>query len=191
MAVVLSVDYGKGIESLLNDQTKWEFGVGVVLKNKLYLGAEYGYGLLNPESVINNGTYSSEGNYYRVGAEYMITISSKRYLSFGGMFASSSFKDQGSVDIISELWPSVNETFERQDLSANWVELTLNSEGPIFRASTGFLGNFYWGIRARLRIMLSDMSRDDFDIYAVPGFGKTYNPVVPAVNFFLKYRIEF
>lgn len=191
LALVINADYGKGIESLLGKQTKWEFGLGLVIKNKVAFNFEYGYGLLSPQSVINNGNYSSEGSYYRAGAEYVLTITSNRYLSFGGMFAASSFKDEGSVTIISELWPSITETFERQNLSANWIEATLNSEGPVFRVNSGFLTNFYWGIRARVRIMITDLSRDDFEIYAVPGFGKTYSTVVPAVNFFLKYRIEF
>ena len=188
--ISLVVDYAKPFEVLFTDQEKWEFGLGIIVNKVVFVG-EYGYANLKPASVINNGSYISEGNYYRAGLEYMFNIAPKRSLSLGTMYASSSFKDQGTVEITSELWPSVEEKFIREDLEVNWVEFILNTEAPLFRVEEGLFSNFYWGARIRVRVMLSDVVRPDFDIFAVPGFGKTYSPVVPAFNLFLKYRFNF
>lgn len=190
-ALEFSADYGKGLESLLAEQKKWEFGLGLILKNKLAFVGEYGSGKLLPKSVIQNGTYEVTGTYYRAGLEYMFTIIPKHQLALGAMFASSTYADFGTVEIISEFWPSVNEEFRRENLRAQWAEIILNTQGPVINANSGFLSNVYWGIRFRLRIMITDLDQEDFDIYAVPGFGKTYSQVVPAANFFLRYRLSF
>lgn len=189
-SIELSADYGKLIESLASNQNKWEFGLSFILREKFALVGEYGYGKLLPESVIQNGVYESEGNYFRAGAEYNFTIAPKRYLALGGMFATSTFSDYGLVQISSELWQDVNEEFSRQNQSASWAELILNTQGPIVNAEDGFLSNLYWGMRFRLRIMITDLERDDFDIYAIPGYGKTYSNVVPATNLFIRYRFN-
>ena len=191
IALIIYADVGKGIETLFNKQVKWEFGAGVLLAQNYYFVAELGYGSLNPESVINNGSYTSEGNYYRAGFEYVFTIVPRTYLSTGVMYANSNFSDYGNVKIESELWDDVDETFTREGLSANWVEWIVNTEAPLSKTGNGFLGNFYWGVRYRLRILISDISQPNFDIYAIPGYGKTYSNVVPAVNLYLKYRIDF
>jgi hypothetical protein len=190
-ALNIYADAGKGIESLFNKQVKWEFGVSVLAAQKYLFSAEYGYGSLNPESVINNGSYTSEGNYYRAGFEYVFTVSLKRYLSTGIMYAQANFADYGNVKIISDLWDDVDETFERTDLSASWIEWIINTEAPLLKVEEGFLSNFYWGVRFRLRILISDITQPDFDIFAIPGYGKTFSNVVPAANLYLKYRIDF
>ena len=191
LAIDIYADYGKGLESLFQKQTKWEFGLGLVLKDKYNFVGEYGYGSLNPESVINNGTYTSEGNYYRGGFEYIFRVSPKRSLSAGLMYANASFADNGSVQIVNDLWGDIEETFQRENLSASWAEVILNTQGPVSNAEKGLLNNFYWGVRFRLRILITDISQPNFDIYAIPGYGRTYSNVVPAANLFLKYRFQF
>jgi hypothetical protein len=190
-ALNLYADVGKGVESLFNKQTKWEFGVSVLASQKFLFSGEYGYGQLNPQSVINNGSYTSEGNYYRAGFEYVYTIVPRTSLSTGIMFAYSDFSDYGNVQIESDLWNNIDETFERADLTASWLEWIVNTETPLTKVDKGFFGNFYWGLRIRIRILISDINQPDFDIYAIPGYGKTYSNVVPAVNLYLKYRIDF
>jgi Domain of unknown function (DUF6048) len=190
MAVTISADIGKGFESLANRQTKWEFGVGVQLR-KVQFVAEYGYGQLNPESVINNGSYTSEGNYYRIGIEYVTTVSPKRYLSSGILYSQADFTDFAEVNINSDLWDDLNQTFVRPGLSASWIEWIVNTEAPLFKAESGFMSGFYWGVRFRLRMLITDLSQPDFDIFAIPGYGKTYSNVVPAANLYFKYRINF
>jgi hypothetical protein len=190
-ALELSADYGKLVESILSDQNKWEFGLSGIINNKLAITGEYGSGKLLPASVIQNGSYESTGTYYRFGLEYSFSILPKHYLAIGGMYANATFSDRGTVQIQSELWPDVNEEFTRSGLKAAWAEAILNSQGPVVNAESGFMSNLYWGIRFRARIMITNLERSDYDIYAIPGYGKTYSRVVPAANLFLRYRLAF
>ncbi len=191
LALDLSADYGKSIESLLQKQSKWEFGTGLIFQQHYKFVAEYGFGSLNPENAINNGAYNSEGNYYRVGFEYIFILKSKRYLSTGIMYGSSKFRDSVYVQIISEFWENLELSSQRENLSASWVEWVLNTEGPLSDAKKGFLTNVYWGMKFRIRFLMSDISQPNFDIFAIPGYGKTFSNVVPAVNLFIKYRFTF
>jgi len=190
-AMHLYADVGKGVESLFNKQVKWGFGVGVLAAQKYLFSGEYGYGSLNPESVIINGSYTSEGNYYRIGVEYVFKIVPRTTLSTGLMYAHADFVDYGNVMVESDLWDNLDQSFERVGLSASWLEWIVNTEAPLIKVDEGFMRNFYWGLRIRLRILLSDISQPDFDIFAIPGYGKTYSNVVPAINLYLKYRINF
>ena len=190
-AITIYADIGKIGESLFADQTKWEFGLAAIMSRRYAVVAEYGFGSLKPKSVINNGSYTSEGNYFRLGFEYIFTIVPRTYLATGVMYAQANFDDYGHVKIDSELWQSVDETFGRVGLSASWFEWILNTEAPFTKVDRGVWDNFYWGLRYRLRFLISDISQPDFDIFAIPGYGKTYSTVVPAVNLYLKYRIDF
>ncbi len=188
-AIYLSIDYGKLITTLAQFENKYEFNVGIRFSKHLRATADIGYGNLAPPSAIQNGNYNSVGTYYRLGFDYMFTIAPKTYLSFGGMYALSNFKDQGSVEIISELWPSLSQSFERNDLSANWAEFVITSEAPILNRDSGFLSNIYWGIKLRLRFMIEKPTPENFDVYAIPGYGRTFNDLVPAANLFVVYKL--
>ncbi len=188
-AILLGTDYGKLITTLAQQETKYEFNVGVQFSKRLRVTADYGYGKLAPPNAIENGTYTSEGNYYRVGLDYIFTLAPKTYLSFGGMYANSSFKDEGTIEIQSEIWPSLSESFVRNDFTASWAEFTLTTEAAIVNKNEGILSNLYWGIKFRLRFMIDKPTPENFDVYAIPGYGRTWNDVVPAANLFIVYKL--
>jgi len=184
-------DYGKLVESLFNQQSKWEFGVELQFLPHYRVVSEYGFASLNPANVVNNGSYNSEGNYFRVGLEYIFILNANRYLSTGLMYGNSKFQDRLHVQVLSEFWQNIDLVSERKDLSVDWIEWVLTTEGPIFNAIDGPLSKFYWGVKFRVRFLISDITQPEIDILAIPGYGKTYSNVVPAVNLFLKYRISF
>ena len=186
--VYITIDYGKLLETAIGDQVKWEFGAGVLLSDHFSFIVEYGFGKLKPKNVINNGSYTSEGNYIRGGFDYAFEVVPNRFLSFGLLFAYSRFKDEGQVQIDSEIWDNLNESFQRDDLSAQWLELVISTEGPILKNSESYLSNIYWGSKLRIRMMLSESATQNFDIFAVPGYGRRYRNVVPAINLFLKFK---
>ena len=186
--VYVKVDYGKLLESAFGRQLKYEFEIGAVFADHFNVIAEYGYGELNPTSVINNGSYTSEGTYLRGGFAYIVRVMPQRFLSFGLLYAYSVFKDKGVVEIESDIWDNLDQTFERDDLSAQWIEIVIGTEAPIFRNISGYLSNIYWGSELRTRIMINETATQEFDIYAVPGFGRRYNNVVPAINLYLKFK---
>lgn len=187
-SIILSADYGKLIATAAQIETKYEFNLAVQFSKNIRATADIGYGQLAPPNAIENGTYTSTGNYARIGVDYIFTLFPKTYLSLGGMYASSSFKDEGTVEIKSEIWPSLSESFVRNDLKASWAEFVITSEATVFNKDKGFLSNFYWGIKFRLRFMIEMPTPENFDVYAIPGYGRTWNNVVPAANLFISYK---
>lgn len=190
-AVMPGIDYGKGFESIISENQKWEVNLALSLFDKFRITGEYGYGLLQPSNVIRNGTYKSEGTYFRAGGEYVLTVKPKTYLSFGLMYAQANFSDHGDISIESELWNNIDQTFDRENLKGNWFEWILNTESQTFRNSESFLANVYWGTRVRIRFLNTNITKPGIDIYAIPGYGNTYSNIVPALNLFIKYRIDF
>lgn len=190
IAIILGVDYGKLATTAFNLDTKYEFNASITLFNKLRVNVDYGHGALEPKNAIENGTYISTGDYYRGGLDYQLEIAPKTFLSFGGMYASSSFSDEGNVQIQSDIWPSLDESFTRTDFTAQWAEFVLTSEKTILNREEGFFANLYVGLKLRLRFMIERPKPETFDVYAIPGYGRTFNEIVPAVNLFLAYRIN-
>ena len=187
-AIHISVDYGKLLEKPITDQSKWEFGAGFLFRDKYNFTAEYGYAQLLPNNVVNNGGYESTGTYWRAGVDYFMKPTLRAYLSVGLLYASSSFEDQVVVKISSEIWENHDETYNRSGLRANWLELVLNSEGPIFKKDEGILSTIYWGTKLRVKFFISESETDRFDIYAVPGYGTRNSNINLAANLFLKFR---
>ena len=186
--IYVSTDYGKLITTAAKFDTRYELNVGIQFAKNLRATIDAGYAKLAPPNAIENGTYTSSGNYYRVGLDYMLNIAPKTYLSFGGMYALSNFNDEGTVETISEIWPSLNQSFVRNDLNASWAEFVITSEAPVLNRNTGFFNNLYWGIKFRFRFMIERPQPENFDVYAIPGYGRTFNNLVPAVNFFVTYK---
>lgn len=187
-SIILSADYGKLITTIAQLENKYEFNLAIQFSKNIRATADVGYGQLAPPNAIENGTYTSTGSYARIGVDYIFTLFPKTYLSLGGMYAMSTFKDEGTVEINSEIWLALSESFTRNDLNANWAEFVITSEATVFNNDTGFLSNFYWGIKFRLRFMIERPNPENFDVYAIPGYGRTWNNVVPAVNLFISYK---
>ena len=189
-SVMLGTDYGKLISTAFKLETKYEVNVGLLLFSKIRITGDYGHGELEPKNAIENGSYTSTGDYYRAGIDYVFEIAPKTYLGLGAMYASSDFSDKGNVQIQSDIWPSLNEEFTRENFSAKWVEWVLTSEKTVANKEKGFLSNLYVGMKFRLRFMIEKPEPEAFDVYAIPGYGRTFNDIVPAANLFIAYRIN-
>lgn len=188
-SIFIGTDYGKLILTAAQVELKYEFNIAVQFAKNLRATADYGFGELTPPNAIENGTYTSTGNYYRIGIDYIFNIAPKTYLSLGGMYANSTFKDEGQVVIESDVWSTLDQSFVRNDLSATWAEFVLTSEAPILNRDKGMFSNLYWGIKFRLRFMVERPRPENFDVYAIPGYGRTWNDLVPAANLFIVYKI--
>ncbi len=186
--VYISVDYGKLIITAAQFDTRYELNLGVQFAKNLRATADFGYAKLAPPNAIENGTYASFGNYYRIGLDYMLNIAPKTYLSFGGMYALSNFKDEGTVETVSEVWPSLNQSFTRNGFTSTWAEFVISSEAPVLNRDSGFFNNLYWGVKFRLRFLIDKPRPENFDVYAIPGYGRTFNNTVPAANLFIMYK---
>ena len=190
LTIIPALDYGKLATTAIHWDTKYEFNLSVVVFNHIRINADYGHGELEPKNAIENGKYISTGDYYRAGLDYQFEIATKTFLSFGGMYASSTFKDEGQVDIPSEIWPSLSESFARQNFNAQWAEFVITTEKVVANREQGPLAHLYVGAKFRLRFLINRPRPENFDVYAIPGYGRTFNNVVPAANLFVAYRIE-
>ena len=188
-SILIGADYGKLITTAAQFDTRYEFNLGIQFTKRLRVTVDYGNGKLAPSNAIENGTYTSTGNYYRAGLDYIFTLAPKTFLSLGGMYAISTFKDEATVEIQSEIWPSLSETFARNDFTANWAEFVLTSEAALVNKNEGFFSNLYWGIKFRLRFMIDRPAPENLDVYAIPGYGRTWNNVAPAANLFIVYKL--
>lgn len=176
------IDYGKlglyltDFESKLEGGFTWRFGrVSPVL--------HAGYSELNPEQAIKNGTYEARGWYLRAGLEYYIPLNRRNRFIVGARYAYSSFDETGSYIISSNLWPDESGSFTRSGLTASWAEIVTGSEMTLGES------RFVMGGYFSLRILIDRETFDLFDTYAVPGYGRTVDKTVPALQLYLKYSL--
>ena len=132
-------------------------------------------------------------------------IDAKNNISAGIRYGQASYEDSGLIQIEGEngLFDPYERGFQRTNLEGSWWEFIIISEGKLTRIYKpeedarifGLLDNFYWGLNIRVRSFLKydkiDSDADVLDTYLVPGYGKTVADVVPAINFILKYRLDF
>lgn len=179
----IALDYGKILTIPSGFEKKMEIALGVTIKGKLQLIGELGYGNLTPKEAIKNGSYESDGIYYRAGLAYGGEFISKNYLSLGIMYGMSDFEDRGTVIIQSEVWGDNQEHFQRSGLTATWFEIILISEQKINN-------RILLGSKFRFRKLRSFENDYEPEVYSIPGYGQTFIKSIPAFNLFIKYRLK-
>lgn len=182
-AVQIVVDYGKLITLASDFESKYDAELGVTLFSRLNLSMEYGKGTLDPKKAYKNTEfYTIEGDYFRFGVDYIYPLNPENMLAIGGRYCMGTYSDSGNFIIGSLLWPEYQEGFGSENMEASWVELVVNSESMMLK-------NLFLGFKFRLRYMLEYDTREDIPVYSVPGYGRTFDKSVPAVNLYLKYRL--
>ncbi|MEQ9466484.1 MAG: DUF6048 family protein [Ekhidna sp.] len=175
------LDYGKLFTIPTNFETKYEGGLELLFLEKFPLYLEAGQATLAPEGAYSNGTYESEGFYYRIGAGYVGQFLPKNKIGVSFRYAASTFTEDGRIFIES---PSgAQETFvqniQRDDLKATWYEVVIYSDRKLSDL-------FSIGVNLRLRILGSYDEQAPVDAYAIPGYGRAFDKTIPAANFFFK-----
>ncbi|MEL7148377.1 MAG: DUF6048 family protein [Bacteroidota bacterium] len=200
--ISVTADIGKlGLAQLVEFEDKKAFTAHLEFFGKFQLSAEYGMGTIAPIEAFENVAYSVEGDYTRLGADYITNIKLKNFISFGVRRAMSNYSDKGTVTIVSgsDLSNDYQRSFARSNLSANWWEVVISSETKLTRDFTGkemnalqkVLDNFYFGLHYRLKFALDYDPQEGIDTYTIPGYGRTFDRTVPAVSLYLRYRLGF
>ena len=179
-AFFISIDYGKLATLPTEYETKWEGGLGFRIGKHLSPVIYAGYSTLTPENAISNGTYESSGWYFRAGLEYTINLDPRNSLIIGARYGQSSFSEDASYIVSSNLFEDLTGEVSRQDLSAQWAELVLGSEMRLGESS------FYIGGYFTVRIMVNRDEYKPVDTYAIPGYGRTVDKTIPALQLYLK-----
>ncbi len=182
----LLLDYGKLLTLAAPFESKVEAGVQAVIENRYVAGLQYGYASINPSDAYRNSAYNATGTYIKPGVFYQLEINPKNKFLLGVQYGMASFDDSGTtlIESGSGLFEPYQRSYARTGLKGSWWELSMQSEG-------NFRGNIWLGFRVSYRHLIRNDNPGDPDVLVVPGYGKTVGSGVPAVNLFLKYKLNF
>lgn len=177
----LYIDITKLITIPTTFETKYEGGLELLFQEKFPLILEVGKATLTPEGAYANGTYESDGMYYRLGAGYVGALNPKNKIGISARYAIASFNETGRISIKSPTssQKDVNQDISYPNLKANWYEVVVYSDKKLSEL-------FSIGLNLRLRILGSYDKQEPVDVYAIPGYGRSFDKTTPAANFFLK-----
>lgn len=191
----LNIDYGKAGTTLAGFDEKYEAGVTLLFYNQYYLLGEYGMSTLSPENAFRNGSYTSEGTYFRIGGGVLKQLDLRSKMGLGVLYGVSEFKDGGAIFISSpsEVQGDYNNSFERGGLSARWIEFMLTSESRVILNSDkpeAFINHLIsLGFYLRARFLSTYDRFTPVDVYTIPGYGRTVNNPNLALNLYLKIHL--
>ena len=190
--VELSIDYGKILTLWTNFESKYEAGINLRFYEKIVLATELGYAELNPLKAYDNALYYTvKGSYARLGLDYYTAYDPGNFYYAGFRYGMSSFEDEGLFLFDSEYWEDYEEGFGSTDITASWVEIILGTETFLNigkKNKENPKSKLLLGWKFRLRILTDFENREEPRIYSIPGYGRTFDSVVPALNFYVKYR---
>ena len=175
------IDYGKLLTIPSSIETKYEGGLELTFLGKFPLIIEVGQATLTPDGGYANGTYESEGLYYRIGAGYVSQFNPKNKIGISFRYAQSTFNEDGRIFIESPSGAQGTfiQNIRRSDLTATWYEAVLYSDRKLSDL-------FSIGLNLRFRVLASYDEQAPIDVYAIPGYGRTFDSTIPAANLFLK-----
>jgi len=179
------IDYGKLLTLPTDFESKIEFGIGYRINDRFVPQIQLGSATLNPAIAFENGTYISEGIYGTVGINYLARIDPTSYIYVGGQYGISMFDEEYFYAIGNPIWPDFTDGQTRDGLSASWVALVIGSEKEIG------LKNVIVGGEFTLRVLLDYEEFEPVDTYAIPGYGRTADNTLPAINVYIKYLLSF
>lgn len=188
----LYIDYGKLVTYGLPFEKKIEIGAELLIQEKIPIIIEYGTATLNPNKVYANGFYESQGSYLRIGTGFYSQWLPKNKIGITGRYGISSFDEKATVstDAPLNLESTLTNSFQRTSLSASWLELVLYTDAKLFStdkyADTILQDLLVIGMNLRYRYLLNyDLQTPD-DVHSIPGYGRSFDNHIPAVNLFLK-----
>lgn len=182
--VEIGVDYLKFLSLLFDFETKYEGHLGLIFRNRYIILLEAGQGILNPEKAYKNDDYyESKGTYGRFGIGYILISDDKSNLIAGVNYGHSKFKEVIGIHIENPYGFSYEDQIIRNNLFGQWYEFTLATESIIFKS-------FYAGAMFRFRILRKNNEIEPFEVYSIPGYGRAFDKTIPALNLYIKYRIN-
>ncbi len=190
--VELSIDYGKIMTLWTDFESKYEAGINLRFYERIVMAAEFGYSELNPLNAYDNALYYTvKGTYARLGLDYYTAYNPTSFYFAGFRYGQSFFEDEGLFLLDSEYWEDYEEGFGSADITASWFEIVLGTETFLKigkKKSEDPRRKLLIGWKFRLRILMDFENREEPRIYSIPGYGRTFDNSVPALNFYIKYR---
>jgi hypothetical protein len=191
--VELKIDFGKLLMAWTKFETKLEAGINVRFFERMVLVTEFGSMVLNPLNAYDNTVfYTVEGQYARAGFDFYTSYDPKNFYFLGLRYGMSKFRDEGQFLIESDYWEDYEEGFGSENVQASWMEFVMGTEtflGFGKQKNENSKTHLILGWNASLRFLTDFTNREEIPIYSIPGYGRTFNKVTPALNFYVKYRL--
>lgn len=189
----LALDYGKITTLWTSFESKYEVGVNLRFFERLVLAAEAGYADLHPLKAYDNALYYNvKGSYSRIGLDYYTSYDPKSFYYAGLRYGMSNFEDKGAFLIDSDFWEDYEEEFGSTGLTASWMEIIVGTETCLHlfgsKEDKPPQSRLLLGWKFRFRILMDFQNREEPRVYSIPGYGRTFDKTVPALNFYVKYR---
>ena len=173
------IDYGKLLTYTFENETKIEGGVELLFKEKIPIIVEFGTATLNPNAY-SNASYEANGSYIRFGTGIYSRWQKKNRIGLTMRYALSSFDE--ITRLTGEITPSIrgsSGSFDRRGLTASWLEVVLYTD----KILTEWLAV---GMNLRYRYLLDYDIQAPTDVFSIPGYGRSFDNSIPAVNLFVK-----
>lgn len=175
------IDYGKLLTYTTDFESKLALGLSYTHKSNLSLMLTAGIAELNPKTAYENGEFYAKGMFGTAGINYLLPIDQTNSLYIGGAYGVSKYEDKYTYAIGSSIWPDFEQSVSHKDLMASWASLVIGSEHKMKIKHLTLGGNF------QLRYLLEYDEQSPIDTYAIPGYGRTTDNTVPAINLYIKF----
>ncbi|HEX8059835.1 MAG TPA: DUF6048 family protein [Cyclobacteriaceae bacterium] len=161
----------------------WEVNVDADVYRRFYLTADYGSWKTN--YALDNGVYSSDGRYLRVGLDinFLLKDTDRNMFFLGVRRGHTNYTDYSDYTYIDPFTSKAIDTHAgNSDASANWNELTTGLRVKLWK--------FVWlGATGRFKFGYNGHGQSSLISYDVPGYGKTIKNNWWGINYQIFVRI--
>ena len=189
----LGIDLSKPIRSIVEDNYRGlELTADYRLTNKLFLAAEVG---MEEKQVASESLdFQTLGEYLKLGFDINLFKNwqgMENQLLTGFRLGTSSHKHRLHGYAVrqlnhfwqEELYKSLDNPVEYNDLNAFWLEIMLGVKAEL-------LSNLYMGISVRMNYLINDKEVDNFNNLYIPGFHRVsdVSPWGAGLNYTIMYQ---
>jgi hypothetical protein len=163
--------------------TGWELNADVDF-GRYYLALDYGSSSLKDS--LDNGYYSNDGRYLRVGVDvnFLLKDPDKNMVFVGFRYGRSSFNEHLSYEFTADEFGPVQKELSNPNASAGWGELITGLRVKIWKP-------IWMGYTARLKFLPGVKGNPELETYDIPGYGRTSKATYWGFNYQIFYRIPF
>lgn len=131
-------------------------------------------------------SYQNDGRYWRVGidANFLTRDPERNVFFIGARYGRSSYSESMTIIREDAYWGNTNQTYNNQDLTANWLELTGGLKVKIWKL-------LWMGYTARFKFRLNENEAAEMRSHDIPGYGTNNKPSTWGFNYYIMLRIPF
>lgn len=169
-----------GTSAFSSNFSGWEVNADVDF-GRYYFAADYGSWAR--EQTMRNGFYSTDGNYFRLGADvnFLLKDPDRNMVFFGLRYGRSKYLEEVTYTDSASYFPRVEAT-SSNNATAGWMELVGGLKVKVWKG-------FWMGYTARMKLLPSVGGDKNFESYEIPGYGLTFRNVYWGFNYQVFWRI--